>query len=281
MINEQTITAGNLRFDCRISGNETDDLVLFLHGFPETSHMWKKLLPEISKLGFYCIAPNLRGYSKGARPRGKKQYTIDKLSQDVLNIAKAVGKAKFHLVGHDWGAAIGWYTVFTASKNIQSFTALSVPHLQAFDRARQTNADQQHKSRYIKNFQWPFLPEHSMKRNNFKLLRKVWRESSEDEVEDYLIIFKQKYAVTAALNYYRANYRMSGSNNSQKFMVKVSTLFIWGVKDRFIGPAGVKASHEYMDGDYKFVKLNAGHWLVQTKYDEIKTEISEHLLKFK
>ncbi len=80
------IIIDKLEFDCRISGNENDEVVILLHGFPETSFMWQHLMTEISPLGFYCIAPNMRGYSKNACPKGRNHYTIKRISQDILDI---------------------------------------------------------------------------------------------------------------------------------------------------------------------------------------------------
>ena len=274
----KNIQVGNLNFDCRIAGNVEDDLVILLHGFPESSFMWTNLMTDISVLGFYCIAPNMRGYSSGARPKGKKHYTIDKLSQDVLDIAKAVDKEQFHLFGHDWGAAIGWKTVYDNPKTILSWTALSVPHFMAFGEARFVDKDQKNKSRYIKTFQIPFLPEMKIRKNNFELFRKLWKHSSKEEVEDYLTIFRNRRSLTAALNYYRANAKPQGLVVGN---IKTPTLFIWGKNDKYIGAYGVESGHKFLKGYYKFVKLDAGHWLIQTKYQEIRTEITEHLLKFK
>ena len=274
----KNIQVGNLNFDCRIAGNVEDDLVILLHGFPESSFMWTNLMTDISVLGFYCIAPNMRGYSSGARPKGKKHYTIDKLSQDVLDIAKAVDKEQFHLFGHDWGAAIGWKTVYDNPKTILSWTALSVPHFMAFGEARFVDKDQKNKSRYIKTFQIPFLPEMKIRKNNFELFRKLWKHSTKEEVEDYLTIFRNRRSLTAALNYYRANAKPQGLVVGN---IKTPTLFIWGKNDKYIGAYGVESGHKFLKGYYKFVKLDAGHWLIQTKYQEIRTEIIEHLLKFK
>ena len=77
------INIGSLEFDCRVSGNESNELVVLLHGFPESSIMYRKLMEDLSIQNYYCIAPNLRGYSERARPKGKKYYTIDKLVNDV------------------------------------------------------------------------------------------------------------------------------------------------------------------------------------------------------
>jgi pimeloyl-ACP methyl ester carboxylesterase len=82
------ITFENLTFDCRVAGNKSDALVIFLHGFPETSFMWKDLILDISKLGFYCIAPNLRGYSNKACPSGKKKLHFRQAGQGCYRNCK-------------------------------------------------------------------------------------------------------------------------------------------------------------------------------------------------
>ncbi|MFD1163296.1 alpha/beta fold hydrolase [Hwangdonia seohaensis] len=279
MTHKEHIRVGHLTFDCRISGNKENQLVILLHGWPETAFMWVNIMHDLAKLGFYCVAPNLRGYSSGAILKGKKNYTIDKLSQDVLDIAKAVGKQKFHLVGHDWGAVIGWKVVHDHSESILSWTALSVPHIQAFGYAIKNDPIQKKKSRYIRHFQTPFLPEMKIRKNDFELLRKLWKHSSKEEVEDYLSVFRRKGVLTASLNYYRANAKMFTDGVIGD--IDVPTLFIWGEHDVAIGAVGVEQGHQYMKGYYRFVKLDAGHWLMQTKYNSVKEDICSHLLKFK
>lgn len=276
------ITFEDLTFDCRVAGNKNDALVIFLHGFPETSFMWKNLILDISKLGFYCIAPNLRGYSNKACPPGKKNYALDKLAKDVIGIAKAIGHDKFHLVGHDWGAGIGWKVAHDYPKAILSWTGLSVPHLQAFGEAILKDSEQNKMSQYIKSFQWPLLPEKMIRKNDFELFRKLWIHSSKAEIEDYLSVFRDKKKLTAALNYYRSNYKLLKKAAKSQILgeINVATLFIWGEKDMAIGAFAVENGHKFMKNDYVFLKLDAGHWLIQTKYLEIKSALSEHLLKY-
>ena len=127
------INANNYKFDCRVSGNIKDELVIFLHGFPETSFMYKDLIKDISDSGYYCIAPNLRGYSEGARPHGKNNYTLDKLVNDVLEMINHTGKDKLHLIGHDWGAPIVWNTAALNSSRISAVAGLSVPYRPRLD----------------------------------------------------------------------------------------------------------------------------------------------------
>ena len=104
------VRANGMVFTCRRAGPATGEPVILLHGFPETSHMWSGLLPALAAAGYRCIAPDQRGYSEGARPEGVEHYATTALVADVLAIADAEGFDRFHLIGHDWGAVVGWRT---------------------------------------------------------------------------------------------------------------------------------------------------------------------------
>ena len=104
----EKIKVGEYIFDSRVTGNESDELVILLHGFPESSIMWKGLMTELAEQGFFCVAPDQRGYSPEASPKGARNYSIDKLTEDILAIAHHFKKEKFHLIGHDWGAAVSY-----------------------------------------------------------------------------------------------------------------------------------------------------------------------------
>lgn len=276
------VEVANLVFDCRVAGDEQDELVILLHGFPETSIMWTTLMKDLSKAGYYCVAPNLRGYSSGARPKGKKHYQIEKLSEDVLGIAAFFEKSKFHLVGHDWGSGIGWKCVFDNPDKILSWTGMSVPHLLAFGEAIKNNKDQSKKSRYTKAFNLPFLPEWIIRRKDFSTLKETWGNIPQAEVEDYLSVLKQPYALTAAINFYRGNYKLLKKFEDTTLLGNITapTLFIWGKNDAYVGPYAVEQGHQFMKGHYQFLELEAGHWLIQSKYDVIKNAILQHLEKF-
>ncbi|WP_298902206.1 alpha/beta hydrolase [uncultured Psychroserpens sp.] len=273
------IKINDLIFDCRTDGNKDNELVILLHGFPETSYMWKQLMSRFSEKGFYCVAPNLRGYSKNACPKGKKHYSLDQLSKDVLNISRYLNTSKFHLVGHDWGAAIGWKLVHDYQDNILSWTGISVPHLQAFGKAIVVDPEQIKMSQYIKNFQLPFLPEIQIRKHDFKVFKKLWKHSKSDEIDDYLSVFRNPKQLTAALNYYRGNYKLLKTAAKKQILgdIEVPTLFIWGNKDLAIGSFSVDESHQYMRSDYEFIELDAGHWLIQTNYQELNEAITKHL----
>lgn len=252
------IKVDNLTFDCRIEGKEEGDLIIFLHGWPETSYMWKKLMSSLSKRGFYCVAPNLRGYSQGACPKEIEQYSLDKLVDDVIGIFKSFNKSNFHLIGHDWGAIIGWKLTCDYKDKILSWTGISVPHPQSFGKAMVMDEEQIKMSQYVKNFQVLNLPEEQIRKDDFKILRKLWEHCSNDQIEDYLKVFSQTNILTATLNYYRSNYKLlkSAAQNEILGHIYVPTLFIWGNKDIAIGSTSVNEHHQYMKSEYEFLELN-------------------------
>ncbi len=86
------------------------EIVVLLHGFPQTSSSWALLAPLLHAQGYRTLAPDQRGYSPRARPRGRFAYRMSQLVEDVVALigtACPAGRA-VHVVGHDWGAAVAW-----------------------------------------------------------------------------------------------------------------------------------------------------------------------------
>lgn len=271
------IQANGMTFHCREAGTSGEPVML-LHGFPETSHMWIPLLERLEAEGFHALAPDQRGYSPGARPEGIQNYDYAAIASDVFALADAMGWQRFHLVGHDWGAGAGWAAVAVDPSRIVSWSALSVPHVAAFGNAIRNDADQAKRSEYITFFQEPGVAEAALSANDFTGLKRVWSESSEDEKAEYLDLFAQPGALTAALNWYRGSRGIDPTDRRVVFgPVSTPTLLIWGHKDTAIGRAGVEAGHKLMTGPYRFVELDAGHWLIQEATLRVVEEILGHL----
>lgn len=277
----ETIQANGFEFNCRTIGQPSDGpAIILLHGFPETSHMWEETMVHLHKKGFYCLAPDLRGYSPNARPKGAHNYGIKHLTKDVISIADAKGISTFHLIGHDWGSAIGWAIVGMYPSKIKSWVAMSVPHITAFGEAIKDDPKQQKMSGYAKVFQWPILPELRLKSKDFKALEKAcWYLSSPQQVEAYKKVFRQKGMLTSSLNYYRYNWNklLAVSKELNIDAITTPTTFIWGNKDTAIGRKGVEATKNYMKGAYKLVELEASHWLVQDSAQQVWEAIDHHL----
>lgn len=155
------ISANGLTFNCCISGDNSSTPVMLLHGFPERSSYWFPLMEywQKSKLPIHGVACDLRGYSPKASPSAVEDYNYDTLVTDVWALADAVfgASTKFHLVGHDHGAVLGWVTASKAEAKARllSYSALAVPHGDAFNRAlfgAEADEEQQVASNYFNQF---------------------------------------------------------------------------------------------------------------------------------
>lgn len=279
IVNQQ---ANGMTFRCRVAGDPKGEPVILLHGWPETSHMWIDLLERLAREGYYCIAPDQRGFSPDARPTKVNDYEIPNLVEDVVALADSFGMKDFHLIGHDWGSAIGWAVENANPDKIKSWTAISIPHVRAFSDALRFDKVQKKKSRYMAFFQWRGIPEWAMLRKDRELLRKTWKKSSEKELEEYLTVIGNKPALKATLAYYRANYKTlkKGKNADAYGEVTTPTLFIWGNKDLAVTRVAAEGTTKYMKGPYQFVELEAGHWLMQEAFEDCAAPIIQHLAKY-
>lgn len=268
------LQANGMTFRCRVCGLENSgEPVILLHGFPETSHMWEGVLISLASRGYRCLAPDQRGYSPGARPKDIKSYRINEIASDVVALADAVGFQKFHLVGHDWGSGCGWTVVELYPERVNSWSALSIPHVAAFSIAKKTDPDQKKRSWYMDFFQIPVLPE-----TFFGFLvtgnpRSLWKLSSDEGVADYLSVFREFDGRRSTINWYRANKDFP----IQYGNVSLPTILIWGNQDPAVGRAGVEMTKQYMKGEYSMLELDAGHALVQEKFERVNQEILNHI----
>jgi len=259
--------------------NVSGEPIILLHGFPETSIMWANLTERLASEGYRCFAPDQRGYSPNARPKGVENYIYQELASDVIALADALGFGRFHLVGHDWGSVVGWAAILLYPERIHSWTAMSVPHMDAFRSALADDVDQQQRSQYIAFFRTPGQAEKTLTANDFELLRALWASIPSDQVKEYITVFSQPGALTAALNWYRANsFNLEEGYQGALFgPVWHPTLLIWGNQDIAVGRTAVVRTEQYMKGPYRLVELNAGHWLIQEASDRVHREILSHL----
>src|SRR5438445_317950 len=150
----RTFSRDGLIFDVREEGPVAGAPVVLLHGFPETSASWRDVMLKLAAAGYHVLAPDQRGYSPRARPASRRAYRRPELVADVLALADQMDVDRFHLVGHDWGAAVAWGVAMEHPHRLRSLTSLSIPHPAAFRRAAFTSR-QALRSWYMAFFQLP------------------------------------------------------------------------------------------------------------------------------
>ena len=255
----EAVPVRDLTFDVRTTGPDTGEPVLLLHGFPATSLTWSDVAPVLAEAGLRVVAPDQRGYSPGARPVGVEAYRTEALAQDVVDVADALGLDTFHLVGHDWGAAVAWCVAAHHGERLRSLTTFSVPHLAAYNRALREDADAQERAAYIGLLRQEGKAEALLLEDDARRLRAMYQGAVPERLVDaYVARLQEEGALTAALSWYRA----MGADLGGLPDVRVPTTFVWSTDDLAIGRAGADACGDHVDADYRYEVLEGvTHWI--------------------
>ncbi|MFD1507146.1 alpha/beta fold hydrolase [Georgenia yuyongxinii] len=266
-----TLRRGRLVFDVRDDGPDDGEPVVLLHGFPQDSSCWGKVAPLLHQVGLRTLALDQRGYSPGARPPGRGAYRLSWVAADVVALLDAAGLARAHLVGHDWGGAVTWAVAADAPERVASATVLSTPHPRAFARAL-PRSDQPLRSWYILFEQLPALPELLLRAGLQRGLRD--RGLPAADAARYARRMREPGALTGALNWYRA---IPFYATALPGRVRVPVTYVFGEHDFALSRSAAEGSAALVDGDYRFVALDAGHWLPETRPDEVARAVVDRV----
>lgn len=271
-----TFTNDGLTFDVIDEGTIAGPVIVALHGFPERATMWSEIIPKLTDAGFRVLAPDQRGYSPGARPIGVRNYALDKLAGDILALADQAGVSTFHVLAHDWGAAVAWQLAGNHGERVRTASVLSVPHPRAFRDAMPRG--QILHSWYMLLFQIPRLPEWLFSfndRESFQKFGKKWMKVSDRLAERIRELFSEPGATTATVNWYRA---MRYSLRSPVRAVRVPTLFIWSDGDSAVTRAAADTNPKYVQAPYRFeVFEGVSHWIAEERPNETAALVLEHI----
>jgi pimeloyl-ACP methyl ester carboxylesterase len=274
------VAANGFEFSLRTAGPPGGRPVLLLHGFPQTSWCWREELKTLAAAGYRVIAPDQRGYSPGARPPATSDYAAECLVADVLALADALKLTTFDLVGHDWGGMVAWLTAARHPERVRSLCAISTPHPLAL-RLALIGADpvQAKRSSQMDVFRKPEVPEKLLLGANGSGsgIRSLLSGSGlpDDAIDMYVGTLSQPGALTAALNWFRAN---DGDEVADLPSVAAPTLYVWSTGDPAIGRAAAEATALYAIGRYTYVVLeDVSHWIPETAPELLTEALLTHL----
>lgn len=266
-----TYTHAGLVFDVRDEGPVDGEVVVLLHGFPERASSWDRVVPLLHAQGYRTLAPDLRGYSRGARPTGSRSaYAAETIAGDVHALVEHLAQdpgdgtsavERVHLVGHDWGAVIAWTYAGLHPERLHSLTAVSVPHPHAFLRAG-LRSTQLLKSWYMGFFQLPRVPEWVAHQRPALFARVLAHAGMRGEdLARFQAEIVEDGALPGGLGYYRA-LPASLRGGGMKRRVRVPTTMVWSDGDTAVDGAGARLSGDYVDADYELVVLEGvSHWV--------------------
>ena len=277
---------GDVRLHYAEAG-EGDRLVVLLHGFPECWYSWRHQLKALGER-FRVVAPDMRGYNLSDKPPRVEDYRVGRLVDDVTGLIRHLGAREAAVVGHDWGAAVAWAVAQHYPDYVSKLAALQVPPAAVW--RKNLSLRQLLRSWYMFFFQLPAIPEWWIRRKEFagleRMLRKTARPGTFDDrdIEVLKSALKEPGALTAAINYYRANlgaFLRRGFKRrefTKQERVRVPTLFVYGERDFAILPETVAGVGDYVDAPYTELRLGrSNHWVQQESPAEVNAALTSFL----
>ncbi|MEY2460652.1 MAG: hypothetical protein QOG30_2482 [Acidimicrobiaceae bacterium] len=263
------------RFDVTDTGPADGETVVLLHGFPQSRACWSRVAPLLVHAGFRVVAPDQRGYSPGARPRGRRPYRLERLAADVIALIDTVGVERAHVVGHDWGGAVAWALSARHPDRLASMTSLATPHGRAMRQAL-WSSNQLARSWYIAMFQIPWLPDTVLRGAASAAFQRALVRSGlgERDAEIYAAWLRQPGAATAAINWYRA---LPFATKADLGRSTVPTLYVYGSADVALGQRAADLTADHVDAAYHYEVLDgASHWLPECEAETVAALIVNH-----
>jgi pimeloyl-ACP methyl ester carboxylesterase len=121
-VSHHTVEARGAQFHYAEAGGG-EDVVLCLHGWPQHWYEWRSLMPALADR-HRVIALDQRGFGWSEAP--EDGYEKENLADDVLAVLDALGIERVKLVGHDWGAWIGFLLALKAPERFERYLALNI-----------------------------------------------------------------------------------------------------------------------------------------------------------
>jgi pimeloyl-ACP methyl ester carboxylesterase len=269
-----TIAARGMRFDALAAGPADGALVLLLHGFPQTGTCWLDALNSLAGAGYRAVAPSQRGYSEGARPEGAEAYRLTELCADVLAMAAALGRERFHVVGHDWGGSVAWALAGDHPEAVASLTAVSTPHSAALRKALR-GALQRVRMAYIPVLRLPLIPESLIEAGGGIVAESLLTATGLSPAHAHRDVDAlRRVGPTGALNWYRA----LGMERPHAAPVAVPVLHVWGDHDPVFTRESTELTARHCTGDYHLLELEGGsHWIPDEHWGDVGDLFLEHL----
>jgi epoxide hydrolase 4 len=263
-------------------------LVLLLHGFPEFWYSWRHQLMALGE-SYTVVAPDMRGYNLSDKPARVEDYKINLLLDDVLGLIRHFGKKQAAIVGHDWGAGVAWAVAQMYPEYVWKLVAMQVPPMAAW-RANMT-LRQALKSWYMLFFQLPRVPEWLMSARDYALVERTFKTTvarpetfTDADIAIYKNALREPGALTAAINYYRANVfsmfmkRKRAEEELSDHRIRVPTLFIYGEQDQAVIPETVRDVKSYIDAPYRELRIKqSAHWVQNEAVAEVNAALQSFL----
>jgi pimeloyl-ACP methyl ester carboxylesterase len=271
------------------AGPSDGPLALLLHGFPDTAHTWRHLLPLLAEDGYHVVAPFMRGYAPTEVPADGR-YQTGALVADAVALHDAVaGDERAVVVGHDWGAMAAYGAAAYAPDRISRVVGMAVPPFGALLGGIFTYA-QLKRSFYIWFFQ-TVLADGVVAADDLAFIAGLWADWSPgyDATEDLAHVraaLADPENLSAAIGYYRAMFdptaqspALAEEQAAVAMPVPQPTLYVHGLADGALG-AELVGEHvlSFLGAGSELMTVEgAGHFVHLERPDEVNARIRAFL----
>ena len=289
-ITQHSISANDLNISYFAAGLDNDGpLVICLHGFPDSAHTWRHLLPRLADAGYRAVAPFLRGYAPTEVPTDGRFQTAAS-AMDALALRDALGGgADSVIIGHDWGAVITHIAANVRPDAFAKVVTMAVPPGNAVGVAFLSNLAQIKRSWYMFFFQHPFA-DFVVGANDLAYIDMLWADwspvfAATEELALLKPSLRDPANLQAALGFYRATlgagYNDPALQSAQDMSSTIPPqplLYLHGCTDGCMGAevAEFAAAELTSNARAHFVD-GAGHFLHLEKPNEVNDIILSFL----
>ena len=282
-----TIDTSELTYGCLTAGDR-GPLALCLHGFPDTAHGWRHLLPALADAGYRAVAPFMRGYAPTSIPNDG-QFGVATLVRDATVLHEAFGgDGDAVLIGHDWGALAAYGAANFAPERWRRVVTAAVPPPAAMAGAMLTY-EQLQRSWYMFFFQVG-LADFVVGMDELAFIDRLWRDWSPGhdpgvDMDHLRASLGDPANLAAALGYYRATWGTEPP--SPAYAAEMAALgasppqplrYLHGRNDGCVGVEfAVDAASSLAPGSDAIIVEDAGHFLQVERPDEFNRLVLEFL----
>ena len=267
-----TVTIDEAEFAYLVLGDR-GPLALCLHGFPDTAHTWRHLLPALAERGYRAVAPFMRGYAPTA-VAADGVYQTGALARDANRLHEALGgDGDAVIIGHDWGAMATHGAAGSEPDRWRRVVTMAVPPGALMAGAFLNNIDQIKRSWYMFFLLHP-LADLVVPANDFAFIERLWADWSPGydaavDVAQLRESLADPANLHAAIGYYRATLgdgprsdRFSAEQEATMRIPPQPTLYLHGRTDGCVGAELIAdADSYYPEHVVTHVIDDAGHFL--------------------
>lgn len=284
---EGTVEVNGVRYAYLEEGPGDGPLALCLHGFPDSAHTWRHLLPVLAGAGYHAVAPYLRGYAPtGLAPDGA--YQTGALAADAVALHQALGgHGDAVIIGHDWGALATYGAVAHEPDRWRRAVTAAVPPVAAVADTFFTYG-QLKRSWYTFFFQSP-LAEVALPIDGYAFIDHLWADWSPGYDATWDVARAKEsigdpVRIVAAIGYYRAMYddtrrdpSLASWEEAAMAPTPVPTLYLHGADDRCFAAEAIGDPLAHLaKGSEMAVVGGAGHFVHLEQPQVVET----HILRF-